>query len=76
MLNCREAADRASDFVDAALPIRTRLQVQLHLLMCHLCREYVRQMALVARTLRRLPPNEPPSDLQAELLAAFRERKT
>jgi predicted anti-sigma-YlaC factor YlaD len=72
MLNCREISEHASDFLDAALPFRVRLQMWLHLLMCHICREYVRQMALVVRTLRRLPTSQPPRALQTELLAMFR----
>jgi predicted anti-sigma-YlaC factor YlaD len=75
MLNCREITERASDFVDATLPWRTRLQVRMHLLMCRFCREYIRQMALVARTLRRLPAQEPSPELQKELLALFRAER-
>jgi len=59
MLNCREISERASDFIDAALPWQVRLEVRLHLMMCRFCREYVRQMALVARALRRLPVGKP-----------------
>ena len=72
MLNCHEIAGHASDFLDAALPLTVRLQMRLHLLMCRICREYVRQMALVVATLHRLPQNEPPAALQPELLAMFR----
>lgn len=72
MLNCREASERVSDFLDAALPFRVRLQMRLHLLMCRICKEYVRQMALVVRTLRRLPRNQPPAEFKTELLAMFR----
>ena len=71
MLNCKEITDRASDFVDAGLPWQTRLQVRLHLMMCRFCREYIRQMTLVVRTLRHLP-SQPTPELQAELLAMFR----
>lgn len=75
MLNCREVSERASDFLDATLPLRVRLQMRLHLLMCRICREYVRQMALVVGTLRRLPRNQPPAELQTELLAMFRAER-
>jgi hypothetical protein len=75
MLNCREVSERASDFFDAALPYRERLQVRLHLLMCRICREYVRQMTLVVRTLRRLPRVGPPAERQAVLLAMFRAER-
>jgi predicted anti-sigma-YlaC factor YlaD len=72
MLNCREITERTSDFLDATLPWRVRLQLRLHLMMCRFCREYVRQMALLTRTLRRLPPQEPSDELPNELLAQFR----
>lgn len=71
MLNCRDISEHASDFVDGALPFTVRLQMRLHLLMCGICREYVRQMTLVVRALRRLPRNEPSSELQSKLVAMF-----
>ena len=75
MLNCKEITDRASDFVDAGLPWQTRLQVRLHLMMCRFCREYIRQIDLLARALRRLPGQEPSPELQQELLALFRAER-
>ena len=75
MLNCREVTERASDFLDAALPWHARLRVRLHLMMCRFCREYVRQMALVARTLRRLPSQEPSPEIKKELLTLFRTER-
>jgi hypothetical protein len=71
MLNCREVSERASDFVDSALPWRVRAQMRLHLLMCRLCREYVRQMALVVGAVRRLPQDPPPEHLTRTLREAF-----
>ena len=75
MLNCREVSEHASDFLDATLPFGVRLQMRLHLLMCRICREYVRQMALVVSALRRLPRNEPPAELETELLTVFRAER-
>ena len=75
MLNCRETTERASDFLDAALPWHVRLQVRLHLMMCRFCREYVRQMALVVRTLQRLPPQRPSAGMNEALLAIFRAER-
>jgi predicted anti-sigma-YlaC factor YlaD len=72
MLNCREITERASDFLDATLPWHVRLQVRLHVMMCRFCREYIRQMALVARALRKLPGEEPSPELHEELLSRFR----
>jgi hypothetical protein len=62
MLNCREVAEWASEYIDRELSWRGYLAVRLHLLMCRLCREYVRQLSLVARTLRHLPADDVTSD--------------
>jgi predicted anti-sigma-YlaC factor YlaD len=71
MLNCREITERASDYLDAALPWHVRLQVKMHLMMCRFCREYVRQLSLVVRTLRALPREEPRVGVQ-QLVTLFR----
>ena len=72
MLNCREITERASDFIDARLPWRVRMEVRLHLMMCRFCREYVRQMTLVVGALRRLRGADAPSAASDDLLALFR----
>lgn len=72
MLNCREITQRASGYLDGALPWHVRLEVRLHLMMCRFCREYVRQMTLVMQALRRLPGREPSAAPSEDLLAAFR----
>jgi hypothetical protein len=83
MLNCLEMTERASDFLEGALPWRVRLQMRLHLMMCRFCREYLRQMNLVVRTLRRLPAQkatamneEPPVCVNEELLDKFRAERS
>jgi predicted anti-sigma-YlaC factor YlaD len=75
MLNCREITERASDFLESTLPWHVRLQVRLHLMMCGICREYVRQMALVVRTLQRLPRPRPSAEMNEDLLALFRAER-
>lgn len=72
MLNCREISELASGFVDGDLPLSTRMQVRLHLLLCRFCREYVRQMALVIRTLPRLPGPASGESPREDLLGLFR----
>jgi predicted anti-sigma-YlaC factor YlaD len=72
MLNCREITERASDFIDARLPWRARMEVRLHLMMCRFCREYVRQMTLVVEALRRLRGPDGPAAATDDLLAQFR----
>jgi anti-sigma factor ChrR (cupin superfamily) len=76
MLNCREVSERASEYVDASLTWRTRLQMWMHLMMCRYCREYVRQMALVTRTLPRLPRQRPDQPTYEALMALFRSERS
>lgn len=75
MLNCREVSERASEYLDASLPWRTRVQMRMHLMMCRYCREYVRQMALVIRTLPRLPRQRPDQPIHEALIALFRSER-
>jgi len=75
MLNCKQITERASDFIDATLPWHARLQVRLHLMMCRFCREYVRQLSLVTRTLRVLPREQPSLETEGELLSLFRAER-
>jgi hypothetical protein len=75
MLSCKDITGRASDFLDSTLPWHVRLQVRLHLMMCRFCREYVRQLSLVVRTLRGLPKEKPSVETQQELLAVFRAER-
>lgn len=44
MLKCRDVAERASDYADAALPWHGRMAVRLHMAMCGPCRRYINQM--------------------------------
>jgi hypothetical protein len=44
-------------------------------MMCRFCREYVRQLSLVVRSLRGLPKEKPSVDTQQELLALFRAER-
>ena len=72
MLNCREITERTSDFIDARLPWREKMEVRLHLVMCRFCREYMRQMTLVVGALQRLRGTDAPGAAADDLLALFR----
>ncbi len=71
MLTCREVAARATDYMEGPLPLRQRLQIAMHLLICAFCRRYVRQLALTQDTLRRLPPPLPSDEDLDRLLHLF-----
>lgn len=51
MKTCREVYEEASDLLDDQLPLLSRLEIRMHLLLCRHCRRYVRQLRLLTRTL-------------------------
>jgi len=44
VLKCREVVDSADQLLDGTMTWQQRLKVKVHLLMCHHCRRYVRQL--------------------------------
>ena len=71
MLSCRELTEIVTDYAEGRMSFWRRLEVQLHLGMCHPCRAYLRQMRLTAQTVGQLPPEPMPPDVKAELLKRF-----
>ena len=56
MLKCKHVVVKADALVDGApLTKRERFALRLHLLMCHHCRRYVRQLRAMLSTLPREP---------------------
>ena len=56
MLKCKHVVVKADALVDGApLTRRERFALRLHLLMCHHCRRYVRQLRALLNTLPRNP---------------------
>lgn len=51
MLKCREVVDSADQLLDGSLSRRQRIAVQLHLMICHHCRRYVRQLRVLLRAI-------------------------
>jgi hypothetical protein len=41
---CKEVTRMASEAMERKLPLRQRLEMKLHLLICTLCRRYVKQL--------------------------------
>lgn len=65
MLKCRDVEQRADALVDnEPLPWRERMALRLHLLICHHCRRYVRQLRQLVTSLHR--PPEPASPEQVD----------
>ncbi len=72
MLKCRDIAHMASAQLDRRLSLNERLNFRMHLLMCRLCRRYVRQLVLLRRLAARLA--EAPVAAGARLPQAARAR--
>jgi hypothetical protein len=54
MLTCKDASELLSQAQDRPLGLRERLVLRLHLLICHGCSNFSRQLDLIRATLRRI----------------------
>jgi hypothetical protein len=54
MLTCKDASELLSQAQDRPLGLRERLVLKLHLLICHGCSNFSRQLDLIRATLRRI----------------------
>lgn len=65
MLNCREVAEMASDYIDKELPWPKSMLMDLHLLMCTHCSGFVDKLKLVVALVNK-QPIESLSETEAE----------
>lgn len=49
MLTCKEISKLVSDSLDRKLPVRQRIGVRFHLMMCSMCRAYEKQTHLLRK---------------------------
>lgn len=54
MLRCKEASELLSQAQDRQMQLRDRLSLGLHVMLCHGCRNFQRQLAFIRVALRRL----------------------
>ena len=71
---CREFAELATDYLDAALPEETLELVEEHLAMCDWCRDYLHQIETTSAALAQAPPPAAPDETLRALIGAFRAR--
>ncbi len=50
MLSCKDTVRSASDYLDGKLRWQHRLQLNIHLVMCVLCRRFIKQFKLADAT--------------------------
>ncbi len=63
MLKCREVAVEAERLLDGELTWPRRLALRFHLLMCHHCQRYVRQLRTLLGAVRTLHPQASETDV-------------
>jgi anti-sigma factor RsiW len=54
MLSCKEIVERVDALLDGDLTLRQRLAVRMHLMLCHRCRRYERQLRFLLRGLSKI----------------------
>ncbi len=78
MLHCKDVAEKASDYIDKELPLKTRLSIKIHLFMCYKCNRYVEQLRTTIKTLagfRNHPTDTPDEKVSQEVIDTFRKQK-
>jgi hypothetical protein len=53
VIDCKEASRLLSQAQERPLELRERARLRLHLLMCGMCREFERQLAVLRAAMRR-----------------------
>lgn len=53
MLSCREISRLVSEQIDRKLPLRRRIEMRLHFMMCRACSLYARQIRQLDRLLKQ-----------------------
>ena len=73
-LQCKRVVELVTDYLEQALSIEDRNQLEQHLLICGACETFVDQHAAMVRALSALAedPPAPGSQARAEALAVFR----
>ena len=80
MLNCKEVSRLVSESLDRELPLRERMGVQFHLMMCSMCRTYSHQMHVLRQVVRRsaesgVADQEPlPEDVRNRIRQAMKDQ--
>lgn len=58
MLECKDVAEEASNYLDGDLPLGKRIGLFFHLVICSCCRAYLQQIRQTIRTVAVVRPRE------------------
>jgi anti-sigma factor RsiW len=72
---CAELVEVITDYLEGRLPARDRRRLETHLTACDGCEAYLEQMRTTISLTGRLREEDVPPELEARLLAAFRDWK-
>jgi anti-sigma factor RsiW len=75
-LSCQELVELVTDYLEGTLPGGQRESFEHHIEGCTGCHEYVRQMRETIELTGRLTPGDVSPEVEAALLAAFRDWKS
>ena len=75
-MNCRQIVELMTDYLEGALSEDDRRQFEAHMSDCHGCTEYLEQLRTTTRLTARVADQPVPSEVEAELLKAFRDWKS
>ena len=70
---CAELVEVITDYLEGRLPARDRRRLEAHLTACDGCEAYLEQMRTMISLTGRLREEDVPPELEARLLAAFRD---
>jgi len=62
MLNCKQVATLASDYLDNDTPLKWK--IRLHLLMCANCRRFIRHLKITKEVSAQMVINQPTEDAE------------
>lgn len=69
MLKCKDISIEATEYLERSMPLRRRLLVWYHLLICVHCRRYIRQLRVIIAMLPKLlaRPGLSETEVQAQV---------
>jgi anti-sigma factor RsiW len=74
-INCREAAELVTEYVEGVLEAGDRARFEAHLGRCDWCCAYLEQIRVTLRVVGHLEPEDLDPAFERGLLEAFRELK-
>lgn len=74
LFRCKDITELISQSMDEKLPLRVRLGIKFHLMMCDLCTRYKKQLDLIRRAISKIkndfetqPPRKLPDEVKENL---------